>query len=88
MMHQTDLGYTPMAQRRALVGLVRAGAITMGGNGPGRIYGRLNCRAGKRMIAANRVFFRDADEATALGFRPCAVCMPNNYRIWRMRKTA
>jgi hypothetical protein len=83
MIRQVALGATSYTQLRALVKLVQAGHITLGGNGPGCIYGRLNCRAGKRMKAANRVFFRDGAQAHEQGFRPCAVCMPDAYRAWR-----
>jgi len=34
----------------------------------------------------NRVFFRDEGDAVAAGYRPCAVCMPDAYRIWRERE--
>lgn len=83
MTPHTALGPTRFVRLRAIVMLVRSGAITLGGNGPGRIYGRLDCRAGKRMKPANRVFFHDEDEAVALGFRPCAKCLPTEYIAWR-----
>ena len=83
MIHHLALGPTPFARLRALVGLVESGQITLGGNGPGRIYGRLNCRVGKRMKPANRVFFRDEEEAVAEGLRPCALCLPTEYGSWR-----
>ncbi|GAB3643023.1 Ada metal-binding domain-containing protein [Spirosoma arcticum] len=83
MIRHTVLGPTPFAQLRALVGLIRSGAVTLGGNGPGRIYGGLDCRAGKRMKAINRVFFRDTAEAIEAGFRPCGICLPNDYKAWK-----
>lgn len=83
MIYHTALGPTPFARLRALVRLVQSGCVTLGGNGPGRIYGRLDCRAGKRMKALNRVFFRDEAEAVAQEFRPCAMCLPEEYRAWR-----
>jgi len=60
----------------------------LGGNRRGKLYGRLDCPAALRAIArggpyaSHRVFF--ADEATAVqaGYRPCAVCMPAEYRAW------
>ena len=60
----------------------------LGGNRRGRIYGRLDCRAARRALArgayrANRVFFLDEATAIAAGYRPCAVCMPRQYRRWR-----
>jgi methylphosphotriester-DNA--protein-cysteine methyltransferase len=61
---------------------------TLGGHRRNRIYGRLDCASAKRWIAKGhyvrrRVFF--ADEATAIeaGYRPCAACMPDEYRRWR-----
>lgn len=83
MIRHVALGATALAQLRALAMLVRTGQITLGGNGPGRIYGQLDCRAGKRMKSANRVFFRNGAEAIEQGFRPCAVCLPGAYRAWQ-----
>lgn len=86
MIRQADLGPTRFAQLRTLVKLVRSGAVTLGGNRAGKRYGRLGCRAGKRLKPANRVFFRDAAEAVEAGFRPCAVCLPEAYRLWRQTR--
>ncbi len=83
MIRHTVLGSSPFAQLRTLAGLVRSGAVTLGGNGPGRIYGRLDCQAGKRMKAVNRVFFRDKTEAIEAGFRPCARCLAMEYKVWK-----
>ena len=83
MIHHTALGPTPFAQLRVLVLLIRSNQITLGGNRLGKIYGRLNCRAGKRMKSVNRVFFQDESEAITAGFRPCAVCLPDAYRSWK-----
>ena len=60
----------------------------LGGNRRGRIYARLDCRAALRALArggyrAYRVFFLDEATAIAAGYRPCAVCMPRQYRRWR-----
>ena len=63
--------------------LLREKELTLGGNRTLRIYGRLDCRAGKRMKVENRVFFVDESEALAQGYRPCAVCMPEGYHEWR-----
>ncbi|MFD2574222.1 Ada metal-binding domain-containing protein [Spirosoma soli] len=63
--------------------LFRTKQLTLGGNRTLRIYGRLDCRAGKRMKAENRVFFADESEALMNGYRPCAVCLPARYREWR-----
>ncbi|WP_157248076.1 Ada metal-binding domain-containing protein [Nonomuraea typhae] len=63
---------------------------TLGGYRRARIYGRLDCPSALRAIAAggyvrHRVFFPDATTARAAGYRPCAVCLPEEYRIWRQR---
>jgi len=60
-----------------------------GGNRSTRIYGRLDCRGARRVIerggyVANRVFFADEEIAIAAGFRPCAVCLPEEYRRWKL----
>ncbi|KGC35531.1 metal binding domain of Ada family protein [Burkholderia pseudomallei TSV 25] len=67
------------------------GAI--GGHRGGKLYGRLDCRAALQAIARggyvkHRVFF--ADEATAIsaGYRPCAVCMPQEYAAWKKSQPA
>lgn len=59
-----------------------------GGNKKLKIYGRLDCPSANRWIKKgkyinNRVFFIDEDMAIAAGYRPCAVCMPNEYKIWK-----
>ena len=83
MIQQSALGSTRFAQLRVVVRLVRSGQLTLGGHRPGKIYGRLDCRAGKRMKFENRVFFRDEAAAIEQGYRPCAVCLPIDYRAWR-----
>ncbi|WP_375444032.1 Ada metal-binding domain-containing protein [uncultured Fibrella sp.] len=83
MIHQTRLGATRFSQLRELVRLVGNDAVTLAGNRPGKIYGQLNCRAGKRMNARNRVFFQNQIEAVDAGFRPCAVCLPEAYKRWK-----
>jgi hypothetical protein len=57
---------------------------TLGGHRKGRIYGRLDCPTALRAIAkggyvTQRVFFADETTAVAAGFRPCAVCLPQEY---------
>jgi methylphosphotriester-DNA--protein-cysteine methyltransferase len=32
-----------------------------------------------------RVFFLDERTARAAGYRPCAICMPEKYRAWKIR---
>jgi len=63
--------------------LIKAKEICFGGNENLRIYGRLNCRSGKRMNRKNRVFFRTINEAVKLGFRPCGHCMNSEYKKWK-----
>lgn len=63
---------------------------TLGGHRKSRIYGRLDCPAALRAIAAggytsHRVFFADEVAAVAAGYRPCHACMPNEYRAWKAR---
>jgi len=31
----------------------------------------------------HRVFFRDAQTARSAGYRPCAVCLPDEYAHWK-----
>lgn len=58
---------------------------TLGGNKKLKIYGRLDCRSANKWIkkgyyASNRVFFEDEETAIKAGYRPCAICMPNEYK--------
>lgn len=62
--------------------LLRVGEIGLAGYKRGKIYGKLKCKSGKRMLVANRVFFRNEEEAQQVGYRPCARCMPEAYRLW------
>ncbi|WP_371922204.1 Ada metal-binding domain-containing protein [Pseudomonas sp. DG56-2] len=60
-----------------------------GGHRRSKIYGRLDCPGALRAIARggyvkHRVFFLDAQAAQAAGYRPCAVCMPVQYKRWKM----
>jgi hypothetical protein len=64
----------------------RAGIL--GGNGKGKIYGRLDCPSALRAIAIggyvdHRVFFADEETAIAAGFRPCGNCMRAEYVKWK-----
>ncbi len=61
---------------------------TLGGYRAKKIYGRLDCPSALRHIAngnyvKHRVFF--ADEATAIkaGYRPCGICMREEYKKWK-----
>lgn len=60
----------------------------LGGNRSTRIYGTLDCPGALRRLAKghppkNRVFFADEAAAIAAGYRPCAVCLPAEYRTWK-----
>ena len=66
---------------------------TLGGHRKNRIYGRLDCAGAARWIAKGhyvkqRVFFADEATAIAAGYRPCAGCMPAEYKAWKSRSTA
>ncbi|AIY40415.1 putative/unknown protein [Collimonas arenae] len=66
-------------------------AGSLGGHRRSRIYGRLDCRSALQAIAKggyvmNRVFFLDRADAEGAGYRPCAVCLPQDYARWKIRK--
>lgn len=67
----------------ALRKMMRAREISFGGNVKLKIYGRLNCKSGKRMKRENRIFFASEEEATGNGYRPCAHCMQVEYKKWK-----
>lgn len=61
-----------------------------GGHRRMKIYGRLDCRAALAAIARGgyvkqRVFFASAADAVAAGYRPCAVCLPDEYAKWKLK---
>ena len=63
----------------------------LGGHRRSKLYGRLDCPSALRAIAAggyraHRVFFADEKTAAAAGYRPCAVCLPEQYRRWKGRR--
>lgn len=64
---------------------IREQKILWGGNAKLKIYGRLNCRSGKRMKRENRVFFNTEQEAIQSGYRPCGHCMKKEYKKWKDR---
>lgn len=50
----------------------------------------MDCRAALRAISnggyvAHRVFFADESAAVAVGYRPCALCMPEAHQTWKTR---
>ena len=63
---------------------------TIGGNGKGKVYGRLDCPMAIRTIKQYgnaytdyRVFFKDEATASAAGYRPCGNCMREHYKLWK-----
>ena len=61
---------------------------TLGGHRRGKIYGRLDCRCtlsarARGGYVTHRAFFLDEAIAAAAGYRPCAVCLPRPYAIWK-----
>jgi methylphosphotriester-DNA--protein-cysteine methyltransferase len=82
MIRHTSLGDTAFKRSRNLKRLLDENEIAFAGNSKLKIYGMLTCRSGKRMKAANRVFFKSEAEAIESGYRPCGHCMPVEYKIW------
>lgn len=66
---------------------------TLGGHRGGKVYGRFDCRAALQAIARGgyakyRVFFPDEATAIAAGYRPCGVCLPEQYAAWKANQPA
>lgn len=61
---------------------IKSESIQFGGSKKLKIYGRLDCKSGKRMKRENRVFFANETEAIKYGFRPCGHCMKDEYKKW------
>jgi hypothetical protein len=65
---------------------------TLGGHRRSKIYGRLDCPGALRVLARgntyqkSRVFFADEATAIAAGYRPCAVCLRDAYRVWKQQR--
>ncbi|MET3129321.1 methylphosphotriester-DNA--protein-cysteine methyltransferase [Arcicella rosea] len=68
---------------RVLLSFIKNRKILWAGNRKLKIYGKLNCKSGKRMKNPNRVFFQNEQEAITLGFRPCGHCMRLEYLNWK-----
>jgi hypothetical protein len=83
MIKHSELGDTAFARSRGLKLLIDNGDIRLAGNRKLKIYGTLNCSSGKRMTAANRVFFVSEAEAKSRNYRPCGHCMKNAYLEWK-----
>ena len=53
------------------------------GNKPRKIFGRLDCASGARMMKkGNRVFFLTWEDALASGYHPCKKCKPAPQDIY------
>lgn len=64
---------------------------TIAGNKRLKIYGRLDCPSALRHIKngyyiKNRVFFENEQIAIEAGYRPCGICMKNEYKKWKEKK--
>jgi Metal binding domain of Ada len=64
----------------------------VGGHSATKIYGRLDCPGALRAIArggyvGHRVFFANEPTAIAVGYRPCAICMPEAHRLWKLNRS-
>jgi methylphosphotriester-DNA--protein-cysteine methyltransferase len=70
---------------KSLYNLILTKEIGFAGNSSLKIYGTLSCKAGKRMKATNRVFFRSIREAAGAGYRPCSICLKHQYVIWKQK---
>jgi methylphosphotriester-DNA--protein-cysteine methyltransferase len=57
-----------------------------GGYRPGKIFGKLDCKAGMRMKKENRVFFHNLEDAVSQGYRPCKNCKPITEKDFRKIK--
>jgi len=65
---------------------------TLGGHRKNRIYGRLDFPCALRWMSLGhyvkqRVFFLDEATAIAAGYRPCASCLPEEYKRWKAGQT-
>ena len=85
MITHIDIAKGKFAASRRLKLLIDCGKITLGANRNLKIYGRLNCKSGKRMKLENRVFFSSEKEAISNGFRPCGHCMKEKYLLWKSK---
>lgn len=83
MHRHVQLGDTTYTRSRQLYQLIAVRAISLGGYEKGKIYGLLTCKSGMRMKITNRVFFKDEQEALAMGYRPCGSCLPAKYQAWK-----
>ena len=64
---------------------------TLGGHRKLKIFGRLDCPSALRFIARghyvqHRVFFASRQAALKAGYRPCAKCLPAEYKLWKAQQ--
>jgi len=65
---------------------------SLGGHRRLKIYGQLDCPSALRHIEKGhyvqyRVFFKDEETAIAAGYRPCGICMKEEYKRWKQQNT-
>ena len=63
----------------------------LGGHKKLKIYGKLDCPSARRHIekgeyVKHRVFFPDEMTAIAAGYRPCGICMKDEYKKWKQEQ--
>ena len=83
MITHMELGELAITRHRKLLQLIDQNLVQFAGNRNLKIYGTLQCKSGKRMKLANRVFFASENEALTLGYRPCGHCLRNDYLNWK-----
>ncbi|TLV02984.1 Ada metal-binding domain-containing protein [Dyadobacter luticola] len=83
MIQHSQLGPPTFGTSRKLKKLIDKKRICFGGNKNLKIYGRLDCSSGKRMKFQNRVFFESEKDALGNGYRPCGLCMREEYKKWK-----
>ena len=62
----------------------------IGGHKKLKIYGKLDCPSALRYISKGqyikyRVFFKDEKTAIDAGYRPCGICMKEEYKKWKYK---
>ncbi len=72
----------PITESKVIRSMIRKGLITLAGNQKEKIYGRLHCYYGKKLLKRNRVFFGSAKDIPS-SFRPCYHCMREEYTNWK-----
>ena len=72
-----------LISKKELSNKILTNQINYGGNKKLKIFGKLNCKSGKRMKKENRVFFETIEEAKKLEYRPCGHCMKVEYSKWK-----